>query len=628
MRICTSCGKQNDDSAKFCKWCGKPVGEIIKTDSVAPTSEKKIKITYSNDKLQATDNTTTAVKTSTSEPAAPKWNPVSEPKPVYNPVNKPINKPVRRENECPSCGAEIFKWDNYCGHCGSKLTPTEKRPVVKKKVNKKLIIGLVAVIAVTAGGFGAKYIYKTIQKSNSHYLAKFRDQYGKWGYMDENGNVIIECKYDEAEDFADSGYAVVGIKDEYSDYDVRYGKIDTKGKEIVPCEYTYVSEGMSDSGFCSIERYDSWDETYYSGIAQKDGTIYLNTDFHSIYNIADSGYFIASTPSSDYGIIDSSYNWVVSPQYSGLDILRDENNEPIKVNGEYCVIATVNYESTGLIDVNGNTLLSFDYDFIDTSCYKETIKLREKSGKMGVMNASLDMIHACQYDQISFFSTNGVAIAQKDDTAYFIYSNGDVVELGTDIDGYCFEDSLFSINYNDKIGVATDEGEWIIQPEYDYINIGKNFITAENYEPSEDFLFDRDGRLLSSGYETYYMYDNPVGAVSVYNGSYYGAIDRNGNQITDCTYDNERMTDGWINLFDDSGSRGVLINPEGEIVSSSYTRYFVDKDSEYITAWPENDWNDYSSDLYVKGVILEVSGNLKKEITGDYFNIGKFVKVR
>ena len=61
-------------------------------------------------------------------------------------------------------------------------------------------------------------------------LIRFHDQTSKkYGYKDENGNIVIPAKYDDALDFSD-GLALVKIKG-------KYGFIDKTDKLVIPAKY-------------------------------------------------------------------------------------------------------------------------------------------------------------------------------------------------------------------------------------------------------------------------------------------------------------------------------------------------------------------------------------------------------
>ena len=57
------------------------------------------------------------------------------------------------------------------------------------------------------------------------------NQYGKWGFADHSGRVVIPCQYDQAWKFSD-GLARVNIRG-------NFGFIDVNGRAVIPIEYNY-----------------------------------------------------------------------------------------------------------------------------------------------------------------------------------------------------------------------------------------------------------------------------------------------------------------------------------------------------------------------------------------------------
>ena len=72
-------------------------------------------------------------------------------------------------------------------------------------------------------------IISTCSFANTPQLIPFR--YGdKWGYCDQDKNVVIPCTYDETFPFSDK-LGKVKLKL------LGYGFVDKTGKEIIPCKY-------------------------------------------------------------------------------------------------------------------------------------------------------------------------------------------------------------------------------------------------------------------------------------------------------------------------------------------------------------------------------------------------------
>ena len=71
---------------------------------------------------------------------------------------------------------------------------------------------------------------------------------GKYGYIDERGDVVIEPIYDYAEKFAACGLAVVSIS---KDSERRYGYINERGEIVYPFELAYAYQ-FGEDGLASV----------------------------------------------------------------------------------------------------------------------------------------------------------------------------------------------------------------------------------------------------------------------------------------------------------------------------------------------------------------------------------------
>lgn len=86
------------------------------------------------------------------------------------------------------------------------------------------------------------------KKDYKRYVIKHKN--GKYGFIDDNFNIIVEPKYDYIEFFRDNT-AIVGINQTFSDMDISYktatfyGMIDLDGNEIMPCQYYTIINGIS-----------------------------------------------------------------------------------------------------------------------------------------------------------------------------------------------------------------------------------------------------------------------------------------------------------------------------------------------------------------------------------------------
>lgn len=76
----------------------------------------------------------------------------------------------------------------------------------------------------------------------------------KWGFINEQGEIVVKPKYNNVEDFSE-GYAVVNLG-------ATYGLIDTKGLETIPATTFKVKPGNVSCGYLKLQ--DGNDLTYYT----------------------------------------------------------------------------------------------------------------------------------------------------------------------------------------------------------------------------------------------------------------------------------------------------------------------------------------------------------------------------
>ena len=163
-------------------------------------------------------------------------------------------------------------------------------------------------------------------------LVPYRDENGKYGFIDNSGNVVIPCKYDYAEGFSE-GLALVRL-------DGKYGFIDKSGNEVVPCKYDDVhsfSEGLA-----SV----SLDGKY--GFIDKSGNVVIPCKYDNA-SIFSEGLAPVELDGK-YGFIDKSGNVVVPFKYDWAGSFS-EGRAHVYLDGKY-----------GFIDKSGNVVVPCKYD--------------------------------------------------------------------------------------------------------------------------------------------------------------------------------------------------------------------------------------------------------------------------
>lgn len=161
----------------------------------------------------------------------------------------------------------------FCDECGTKLPETQEpeqqveatqqvpevitpedagtnfeEAMPEKEPSKKKLIAIIAAVAVAAaacvviflnfGGTTSSYDRDTLFTQGL--VQACTD--GKWGYVDKEGNYVINPQFDAAYTFSDNGLAVVEVNN-------KYGYIDKKGNYVINPQFDdanyFTSDGLA-----------------------------------------------------------------------------------------------------------------------------------------------------------------------------------------------------------------------------------------------------------------------------------------------------------------------------------------------------------------------------------------------
>ena len=235
---------------------------------------------------------------------------------------------------------------------------------------------------------------------------------GKVGYVDNNGVFQIEPQYYNAAPFSVDGIALVQIEVTENDRtDYKYGYINTKGEEIIPCIYDSATSFFN-NGYAiaakqkEITYEDGWknDVNWKEYILDKAGNVIVEIDIlserRSISYLYD-GYFVCNILNEKeeyetdhtigYAIYDYSDNLLTDdvslyygdattgfrfPMFTQDGIIRYVNEKPEKFDGKTFVALESTYEiikkrvattKSGQgygVECNGETVIPYEYDML------------------------------------------------------------------------------------------------------------------------------------------------------------------------------------------------------------------------------------------------------------------------
>ena len=241
---------------------------------------------------------------------------------------------------------------------------------------------------------------------------------GKYGYIDVNGNVVLNFEYDHAEDFIGK---VCRVKK-----DGKYYTLYDNGNEIKQLDYEIID----------LEYPTHRDTVFKDGMAvvRKDGK---------------------------YGYIDENMKIVIDFQYDEAYEFSEGLARVKKDNKEYFIDKTEKI----VIDMNGTKPLAKTFsDGLLPTYYKEKHFFINKSGK--IVSKSYDDVYDC---------SDGMAMVKNGDKYGFVDNTGKLVidliyEFGT---GY-FQNGYAVAIKNKKYGLIDKTGEVIIDFKYDYLSQSTN----------------------------------------------------------------------------------------------------------------------------------------------------------
>lgn len=541
--------------------------------------------------------------------------------------------------KCPNCGKENIDKAKFCTWCRAEFPVTVENK--KNDKGKKIALGIL-VIAICACLGGVYMLLESGKNTNTQkqeiaqntenpqknesvqedesaetgeateetisgeYLAPFMNSDSKWGYINQDGEVVIECKYDSASEFDKDGYAVVGMEtdSDASEYYMIFGLINSKGEEIIPPDYSYINNSIGtvcdNYGYRTISRlpYPFYYEGEYQGVIDHNGNIMISPEYSSISNIGDSGYYIACDAETGmYGIIDEDYEWVCEPEYSWINSMWEvsgvSTENEAKVNDRYILLVSCMFQEggsvVGIINTQGETIVPLDFSDIKAEIGSDRIIVKDGSGYYGAIDLNGEIQIPCQYDEIGTFFYGDETYAIRDDEVFLIDVYGNEKFLADAESGWQIEKNLYEIGNDEEWKIINSDGNFLLPEGYYFSATNEKYIVGSNGYGENEILTSKTGEVINAEYQGYTLSDTVPDIVVVYDGENYGVLGSSGELIVPCRYDSCRISE----------------------------------DGTYITADRFIDEEGNSTEC----ALLDINGNVVKEFGARIYNVGAFQKV-
>ena len=285
-----------------------------------------------------------------------------------------------------------------------------------------------------------------------HYLMPAK-KYGKWGFINKNGDWMIENKYEEAYFFSEGLAAVKFFGN--------WGFIDRHGNWAIQPEYNDAkpfSEGLA-----CVMKNNKW------GYINKKGGWHFEPKLSVVSSFTDGKAIIKN--GDGYVFINKN----------GDRLLKHSFERALPFSEGLAFVIFNGYK--GYIERNGNWLIKHDY--AEAYSFSEGLALIRNGNKYGFINQKGEMIIDAVFDDANYF-VEGLAAVKKNDNWGFINQTGRFVIEARFEAAFPFSDNYAVVKSAGKFGLINKDGDWVLAPTYSGLGRFTKALSLE--EQVQDFV--------------------------------------------------------------------------------------------------------------------------------------------
>lgn len=282
-------------------------------------------------------------------------------------------------------------------------------------------------------------------------------QDGRYGYINDKGEIVIEPKFVSAVSFSE-GVASVGVNG-------RDGLINTRGEMIIEPQFS--SLGKFSEGLAPVKIDASW------GFINLRGEIVIKPQFRNSYGFSEG--FARVQKDGKWGLINKEGVYVTEPRGLAVDP-RDLGFDDLYGLSFYDDLAMVTKNSKfGFINRDGAVVIQPEYH--SASKFSEGLAAVKTYGKVGYINTKGDIVIEQQYSEGGVFS-EGLACVVLNNAANkwgYINKKGKLVIDASEFDivkkdwfeNFGFTEGLLPVRKNRLWGYINRKGAIVIEPQFD-----------------------------------------------------------------------------------------------------------------------------------------------------------------
>jgi len=288
---------------------------------------------------------------------------------------------------------------------------------------------------------------------------------GEYGYIDKEGNMVIEPQYPYANEFSE-GLASVSIGEIEGSLGERWVYIDNNGE--VEIDAFYESAGSFSEGLAPV-----WVESdeMYLGYIDREGNYVIEPErFRTAMPFSEglARVSLGNTIEISQGFIDRTGEYVIPDELEGTE------TEGCFYNGRALIYNSAFLGDTyrieyGYIDKAGAVVIEPQFEYAHR--FSEGLAPVKVDGKWGYIDTLGNIVIEPQYEDLGIYTrgrifSEGLAAVSIDGKWGYIDSAGNmIIEPQYDNAGM-FSEGLAAVLVNEKWGYIDKNGNMIIEPQY------------------------------------------------------------------------------------------------------------------------------------------------------------------
>ncbi len=288
---------------------------------------------------------------------------------------------------------------------------------------KNIISGLFAYFILTINGsFG----------QGTDYLMPAK-KYGKWGFINKEGEWVIPSKYEEAYHFSEGLAAVKFFGN--------WGFIDKKNQWVIQPKFRDAKPFKE--GIACVMMNKSW------GYINAEGSWHFEPKLKVVSSFSDGKAIIKN---------DDGFVFI---NMEGDRILKQSFERALPFSEGLAFVKYNGYK--GYIERSGNWLIKHNYD--EAYSFSEGLALIKKGAKYGFIDQNGIIAIKAKYDDANYFKEGLAAVKKNNNWGYINQSGQFVIEQRFGA-AFPFSNGLAVVKSEGKFGVINKNGTWVIEPSF------------------------------------------------------------------------------------------------------------------------------------------------------------------